>query len=425
VVDNVGRGAYRKLAMDARGPATDPDGPDDALRRAAIGIVATLRACGFQALWAGGCVRDMVLGQAPKDYDIATDATPDEVMALFARSIPVGAAFGVVRILEGPHEFEIATFRSDFGYQDGRRPTAVRWAGAEEDAQRRDFTINGLFYDPLAREGAGAIIDYVGGREDIARRIVRAIGEPEARFGEDYLRLIRAVRFASRFGFHIEARTFGAMVALADRVVRVSAERIFEEMDKILSHGDAARGVTLLEAAGLLEHILPEVDAVEAERRLQALAAVDDPGLARWAGLLADLEPEAVQAIALRLKTSRAFQKAVVEATVGARRLAAWSALTLADRKRLARTATFGVALEVARASGVATDDARRESASWDDEDLRPAPLVTGDDLRALGHAPGPAFRAALDAIESAQLEGRATTIADALAIATPIVAAR
>ncbi len=225
-------------------------------RRAfATEVVARLRAAGFSSLWAGGCVRDLLLGHEPADFDVATEATPEQVMGLFRRTVPVGISFGVVRVLgpEGAGEVEVATFRSDGEYRDGRRPESVRYGDARLDAERRDFTINGMFLDPMT----GEILDYVGGRADLEARILRAIGEPEERFTEDKLRLLRSVRFAARFGLAIEPRTLAALRAMAGQVRVVAAERIAQELRRMLVHPTRAKAMDLAMDSGLVAAILP------------------------------------------------------------------------------------------------------------------------------------------------------------------------
>src|SRR6266478_3257080 len=229
------------------------------MKQAAINIVKRLREAGHVAYFNGGCVRDMVRGVEPHDIDIATSATPEQVQALFTKTVPVGAAFGVVLVLEGEHQFEVATFRSDDAYVDGRRPSAVHFGSPEEDARRRDFTINGLFYDPIADQ----IIDFVGGRADIERKLVRTIGDPHQRFTEDKLRLLRCVRFAANLGYEIEPATFDAVKEMAAEIQVVSAERIRDELVKILTRPNAGRGLELLDASGLLPEILPEIAAMK------------------------------------------------------------------------------------------------------------------------------------------------------------------
>lgn len=228
---------------------------NDARRALAIEVVSRLSSQGFQALWAGGCVRDLLLGLEPSDYDVATDATPEQVMGMFRRTVPVGVSFGVVRVLgnEPAREVEVATFRSDGAYIDGRRPENVCFSDARTDAERRDFTINGMFLDPLN----GEILDYVGGRVDLEAGVLRAIGDPRARFSEDKLRLLRAVRFASRFGMTIETKTAESLVAMADQVRVVSVERIAQELRRMLVHPTRSKAMDLAMNVGLIAAILP------------------------------------------------------------------------------------------------------------------------------------------------------------------------
>ena len=228
---------------------------NEARRAFATDVVARLREAGFQALWAGGCVRDLILGLEPSDYDVATEATPEQVMGLFRRTVPVGVSFGVVRVL-GPGdagEVEVATFRSDGAYVDGRRPESVRFGDARLDAERRDFTINGMFLDPLS----GEVLDFVGGKADLDAKILRAIGDPHARFAEDKLRLLRAVRFAARFGMTIEGKTRASLEAMANQVRVVSAERVAQELRRMLVHPDRAKAMDLAMDVGLIGAILP------------------------------------------------------------------------------------------------------------------------------------------------------------------------
>jgi poly(A) polymerase len=231
--------------------------PPPAPKAFAKEIVACLQRAGFAAFWVGGCVRDFLLGREPDDFDIATDAKPEQVEKLFKRTVAVGRKFGVMIVVEGGHQFQVATFRAEADYQDGRRPEKIIFANAEADASRRDFTVNGLFYDPLTKK----IHDWVGGEKDLRAKIIRTIGKPEERFGEDHLRLLRAVRFAAQLGFEIEAKTFAAVKKLAPKIKLISAERIRDELLKLFSPPHAARGLVLLRESGLLEHILPELAA--------------------------------------------------------------------------------------------------------------------------------------------------------------------
>src|SRR5262245_28659892 len=237
-------------------PAANPQ----LARDFAVEVVRRLREAGHQALWAGGCVRDQLMDQTPKDYDVATDAVPDRIREIFGkrRTLPIGAAFGVITALgpKGAGQIDVATFRRDAAYSDGRHPDAVTFSDAEHDAQRRDFTINGLFYDPLTDQ----VIDFVGGQEDLKRRVIRAIGDPLARIAEDKLRMLRAVRFAARFDFAIDERTLAAIQQQAHELVIVSAERVAAELRLIFTHGSRGRGLELLAETDLLDVILPESD---------------------------------------------------------------------------------------------------------------------------------------------------------------------
>jgi poly(A) polymerase len=229
----------------------------DSPRAVAREIVARLQQAGFAAFWVGGCVRDFLLGREPQDFDIATDAKPEQVEKLFKRTVAVGRKFGVMVVVEDKHQFQVATFRAEADYQDGRRPEKIIFANAEADAQRRDFTVNGLFYDPISKKTH----DWVDGEKDLRKKIIRTIGSPEERFAEDHLRLLRAVRFAAQLGFEIEPKTFAAIKSLAPKIKLISAERIRDELLKLFLPPHAARGLVLLRDSGLLEHILPELAA--------------------------------------------------------------------------------------------------------------------------------------------------------------------
>ncbi|PYK76235.1 MAG: phosphohydrolase, partial [Verrucomicrobia bacterium] len=229
------------------------------MEKVAREIAARLRKSGHIAYFAGGCVRDMVRGLIPKDYDIVTDARPEAVQGIFQRTVAVGAHFGVIIVLEDGFQFEVATFRSDDAYIDGRHPSAVHFSSPEEDAQRRDFTINGMFYDPVAEE----VIDFVGGRADIDAKLVRAIGDPAQRFAEDRLRMLRAVRFATVLDYQIDQNTWDALVANAPSINQISTERIREELVRIFLSPNRVRGWDLLDASGLMRAILPELEAMK------------------------------------------------------------------------------------------------------------------------------------------------------------------
>ena len=232
----------------------------DRLRNLATGIVRKLQCAGFSAFWVGGCVRDFLLGRAPDDYDVATSALPEQIEQTFDRTLPVGRQFGVIIVVEGEHQFQVATFRAETDYQDGRRPGSVIFADARADALRRDFTVNGLFFDPI-RE---TLHDWVGGEADLRARLIRTIGSPSDRFAEDHLRLLRAVRLAAQLNFQIEPETFAAIQHHAAKIRQISAERIRDELIKVFQAPHASHGLELLYRSGLLAHILPEIQATSA-----------------------------------------------------------------------------------------------------------------------------------------------------------------
>ena len=370
------------------------------------------------------------MGLEPKDYDIATAATPEEVIALFDRSIPVGIQFGVVRVLIGGEELEVATFRADGAYTDGRRPDGVTWSSAREDVLRRDFTINALLSDPLDGE---RVVDHVGGLADIDAGVVRAVGDADARFAEDRLRMLRAVRFAARFDFSIDPATWRAVQRHASEIGVVSVERIFNELDRMLTEGGAHRSLGLLATAGLLAPVLPELqDWERARERFDDSAQL--ASVVAWSALLYDLPdmPTAGEAWGLRLKTSRQLARGVGRAVVAARSLAEYETLGVAARKRLLRSEHAAAALTVAsmvaatsQSDGRGLAEAGRDLSRWDPAALAPDALLTGADLRALGFTPGPAFGEVLVAVEDAQLEGRIDDRDAALALATRLLATR
>jgi poly(A) polymerase len=272
-------------------------------REFATDVVRRLRAAGHQALWAGGCVRDMLLGREPDDFDVATDARPEQVQTLFKRTVAVGVSFGVIQVL-GPRPLavEVATFRSDGSYSDGRHPDTVVFSSPEEDARRRDFTVNGMFFDPIEEK----YIDYVGGQDDLQAGVLRAIGDPVQRFSEDKLRLLRAVRFATRFQLKLDPATAAAIRAMAGEITVVSAERIAEELRKLLTDPRRAEGMGLLAYVGLSAVLLPEVaDVAKAVRVLESLPTDASFPLA-LAAILQDLDSKAAGRTCLRLKLSNA-----------------------------------------------------------------------------------------------------------------------
>ena len=395
-----------------------------ATKSTALWVVRQLREAGFEALLAGGCVRDMLLGRSSNDYDIATDATPQQVSRLFRRVLLIGAKFGVAMVVHKGRTVEVTTFRSDLSYSDGRRPDAVRFSTAREDALRRDFTINGMFYDPVARE----VIDYVGGRADLDRGLIRTIGRADERFSEDYLRMIRAVRFAVRLSFRIAPATRQAISRRAGKIASISGERICDELSKMLAAPSASEAVTLLGKLGLARAILPElVDAglwKSAESRLAAIPGRHDLTLAMGA-LLMDL-PNA--AIRKRLRTwgapndlrdslcflaanRDAWREAVEMPLCNFKRL-----LASADSPRLRTLWRIRERAETGRQT-CARRIARRIG-EIDPAQIAPDPLLTGDDLRNMGMRESPALGAILRTVYDAQLNEEIATRRDARALA-------
>lgn len=371
--------------------------------------VARLTDAGHVAYWVGGCVRDFLLGREPKDFDIATAACPDAVLALFPGSQLVGAHFGVVLL---PNGIEVATFRSEGQYSDGRHPSEVRFeTDPRLDAARRDFTINALYFDPLREQ----VLDFVGGRADLSAGIIRAIGNPAARFAEDHLRLLRAVRFAARFDYTIEPNTLAAMQSAAPRLPRISGERILAEMNRMLAGPNLPTVWRYLWEAGLWRSLAPESPA---GGRLARLRAPVSAALG-WAALLeAHPHPQTVYRLCRFSATLRAHCADLLQHEA---MLASAPALSIPALKRLLRQPTFPEHLELHRAThGESTAwqflvDAERR---WQPADLWPAPLLTGADLIALGLPPGPLFRQILEQLEDAQLDRRITTREAALALA-------
>ena len=385
-------------------------------------VVERLTIRGFTALWAGGCVRDELLGLVPADYDIATDATPEQVQANFKRSHSFGASFGVVEVL-GPRDdaghwlkVQVATFRSDGTYTDGRRPDSVTYSSPEEDAKRRDFTINGMFFDPIS----GRVIDYVGGHADLRDRVLRAIGDASARFTEDKLRILRAVRMAARFGLMIEATTFAAVRAMAAQVTTVSAERIGEELRKILTHPNRVQGVELMRDAGLVEPILPQAaglidDAIDRLRKLPPRVSFE----LAFATLVPALDGKGTAKVARQLRLSNDESARIGWLVAHHSALDAAAVLPLSKLKPLLAHDGAGelIALHRARGATAGVEFCERFLAETPPGELNPAPLVTGDDLAALGMTPGPDFKRILAAVRDAQLENRLPSKTAALAL--------
>jgi tRNA nucleotidyltransferase/poly(A) polymerase len=381
-------------------------------------IVRELRSRGHEAYLVGGCVRDMVMAIEPADYDIATSARPEEIVEIFPRTESIGAQFGVILVIYRGHPFEVATFRSDEAYVDGRRPTGVVFTDAKQDVLRRDFTINGLLYDPISKE----VIDYVAGQADIQAKLVRAIGDPHARFEEDKLRILRAVRFGARLGYQIEPRTWQAVVAMAPRIHQVSSERIREEVCRILTEGRAARGFRLMEESGLRREIFPEVEwtsHIEASLRFLKPGALADFAM----GVLLHHTPLSNAAtIVERLKFSRAEMHHILGLIGNLPQFSRVRQMSVAEIKRFFRLNRFEDHVELARihlmAAGKDLSDVNYvlgRLAAWTDKDIYPEPLITGDDLIAIGFLPGPVFKEILTTVEDAQLEGRLRNRSEAL----------
>ena len=400
-----------------------------AARKAALEVLRALRDAGHDAYFAGGSVRDDVMGVTPKDFDITTSATPEEVTALFERCVAVGAQFGVIVVVHASFEIEVATFRTETGYADGRRPDQVQWATAREDVLRRDFTVNGLLGDPFASTPDGQVIDHVGGLKDIEARLIRAIGEATERFAEDQLRLLRALRFAARLNFTIEEDTWFALRALADTITSVSAERTRDELQRILTEGGAKRGWALLRASDMMERVLPEPQSAEAvEARLDDIPLTAERA---WTAVLMDVAPapNVVPEWGRRLRISKALTRHVTHAVQLTHAMLRYEELSVAQRKRLLRKAEFSTAFWAASQAASAGQRPKealslieRDASTWDDEGLNPPPLIDGATLRRLGYQPGPSFKVALEAVEDGQLEGLITEESEAIATATRIL---
>ncbi len=410
------------------------------------------------AYFAGGCVRDMLRGVPAKDYDIATSARPEAVQKLFPKTVAVGAHFGVICVLEGGAQFEVATFRSDGAYIDGRHPQAVTFSSPREDAERRDFTVNGMFYDPIAAE----VIDFVGGRADLERRVLRAIGDAASRFREDRLRMLRAVRFATVLGFEIDSATWDALREHAAEIHDVSAERIREELVRIFLSPNRVRGLDLLDQSGLLGQIIPAMLAlkgceqppqfhpegdvwVHTRRMLELLPAEVTVPLV-FAVLLHDIgkpptysyDPAEgrirfnahdkvgagmARAIMERLRFSREEIDATVEAVDQHMVFKDVQKMRVAKLKRFMARPRFEEEMELHRvdcqSSHAMLDNytfLRAKQEEFANEPLIPPPLVNGDDLIALGWRPGPKFKEVLEAVQTRQLEGTLTKREEALA---------
>jgi tRNA nucleotidyltransferase/poly(A) polymerase len=420
-------------------------------REPANSICATLLRNGHQALLVGGCVRDLLLGREPADYDVTTDAPPERVIELFPESIAVGAQFGVVLVPHDGLKVEVATFRSDVGYSDGRHPDRVVYSKSpEEDVQRRDFTINGL----LMRHDSGEILDFVGGQADLKTGVIRAIGEPDRRFAEDKLRMMRAVRFASRFGFDIEHKTFAAIRRHAGAVTDISAERVRDELTKLLTEGAARTGFELLEKSWLLSIVLPEIAAMKGVQQppqfhpegdvwthtllmIEGLPAGTSPTLA-WGVLLHDVgkpptfKPASqtgdrirfdhhvdvgvrmTEAICRRYRFSNEETEQIVALVANHMRFGAVDQMRKSTLKRFVRLPHFEEHMELHRLDCLSSHRnldsygaVQTFLAETPEEQVRPQRVLTGTDLSEMGYIPGPVFSEILRAVEDAQLEGQ------------------
>ncbi|MGA2232235.1 MAG: CCA tRNA nucleotidyltransferase [Tepidisphaeraceae bacterium] len=401
-------------------------------------VVLKLREAGHVAYFAGGCVRDILMGQTPKDYDVATDAEPAKVRKIFPQTQAVGAAFGVILVRHGKSVVEVATFRTDGPYSDGRRPDAVKFASAQDDAQRRDFTINGLFLDPVTNE----VIDYVGGRADLEQRRLRAIGDAGRRFEEDHLRLLRAVRFAARFDLEIEPATAQAIIRAAPRLKGISPERIAEELRLILTPLTRRRAWPLLaqmQLTPVIFRLLPlEPAGREIFLNLTPQEAIPFPLSLAAAALEVSLGPDAdprpllqksearriVAALRKSLKISNDESDALEGTLAGLSPLLSKTPPTVAIKKRFLAQPTSPLSrklLSALAACGCFTDRAAALAAEFTElekTEFAPPPLLTGDDLTAAGLPPGPEFKRLLDSVYDAQLEGRIRTTEKALELA-------
>src|ERR1700680_2691159 len=420
-------------------------------RELAADICRKLQACGFKAYLVGGCVRDLLLGREPEDYDVATDAHPARVQELFPSSVDVGARFGVILVVENSSQVEVARFRSDVGYSVGRHPERGEYSNSpEEDVRRRDFTINGLMMDVQTQQ----ILDFVGGREDLLERIVRAIGEPDLRFCEDRLRMVRAVRFAARFGYVVEPATFQAIVTAAPHITAVSAERLRDEITKLLTEGAAGRAFELLDQTGLLKAALPEIAAMkgvaqppefhpEGDVWVHTLLMLEKlpagaPATLAWGVLLHDVgKPPTfrsaeetgdrirfdrhvdvgvpmAEAICRRLRFSNEDTEQILALVANHMRFKDVEQMKASTLKRFVRLPRFDEHLELHRLDCLSS---HRHLESYGfvqqvleetpPEQMRPPRLLTGDDLQEMGYRPGPIFSEILRAVEDAQLEGQ------------------
>ncbi len=422
--------------------------------RNAVGIVRTLRSAGYEAYLVGGCVRDLLMRRAPKDYDVATDARPERVAKLFRRTIPVGAQFGVQIVMIGKTPYEVATFRTDQEYKDGRHPEGVVFSNPKEDVLRRDFTVNGLFYDPIKKK----VIDYVGGREDLKRKLVRAIGDPAKRFSEDKLRMLRAVRFAATLGFELDPATFKAVQSAAGQITEVSPERIRDELVKLFTGPHPGRGLELLDESGLLKVILPEVEKMKGVQQPPEFHPEGDvfihtrmvldglPGssaVVAIGALLHDVgKPptfrvadrirfdghdrvgaKMAEGICRRLRFSNAETGAVADLVGEHMKFKDVRQMKLSTLKRFMANPIFPEHLKLHRADCMASHKdltnwnfMRRKLKELPKKEIKPEPLINGHDLLKAGYPEGPQVGLILKAVEEKQLEKELTSKPEALA---------
>jgi poly(A) polymerase len=440
-------------------------GDGGVLREGALEIVRALSADGYRALWAGGCVRDHLLGIRPKDYDIATDADPEAVLALLGGRTEVdaryvGEAFGVVRVSTPSGVYEVAQFREEGDYRDGRHPEMVRASNEEADAERRDFTVNGMFYDPLTDQ----VIDYVGGQDDLRKQIIRTIGGAGDRFAEDHLRMLRAVRFACRLNWAISAETMSAIQLHADKISQISAERVRDELTLILTEGGAPQGIRYLISSRLADAVLPEILEMDGvpqppqfhpegdvlTHTLIMLGLMDSPNPELAFGVLLHdvgkpatyqvldrirfnnhmkVGAEMAETICCRLRMSNDQVEHIRRLVADHHRFASVREMRASTLKRFLRTPRFEDHLELHRLDCLSS---HRKFESYAfvlkaqetiaPEEIRPEPLITGDDLIAQGFQPGPAFKLALMEVEDRQLDGSLTDPDEALEVASGIL---
>jgi tRNA nucleotidyltransferase/poly(A) polymerase len=422
--------------------------------QAAFEIVKRLTEKGFRALYAGGYVRDKLMGTAETgDIDVATSARPTEIASLFPQVIGVGEHFGVMVVIHNGIQFEVATFRSDVGIQDGRHPRQVEYTDEREDARRRDFTINGMFFDPLTQR----VLDYVSGNDDLLQKRIRAIGDPALRFEEDYLRLLRAIRFAARFDFSIEETTWRALKEKSDGITRVSPERIFQELDKMITGANPEKALTLLDEAGLLRLVLPEIAAMKEVRQPEAfhpegdvfihtvktLSLLQRPSrLVAWSALLHDIGKPGTMTVSDRIRFCNHQHAGAQISTVVLKRLKAPGNLIegvrecidnhmnfmnvrkmrLSTLKKFLSRPFFEEEMELHRADCLAShgdisnyDFLRQKQREIPLHEAKPLPILTGKDLITLGFTPGPLFGKILEKAYDAQLEAMITTKEDAI----------